>query len=113
MNKKSVILLLSALLIGSGSAYAAEGKVVILSPADGATVDSYYSFKLKYEAEPGPNGDHLHLNIDGKRVDIIRQLKGNVEVGPLPVGKHEVCLAVNTKAHVPTGVEKCISVTSQ
>lgn len=113
MNKKNSMFLLMALLIGSASAYAAEGKVVILSPSDGATVDSYYSFKLKYEAEPGPNGDHLHLNVDGKRVDIIRRLKGEVEVGPLPVGKHEVCLAINTKAHVPTGVEKCINVASQ
>lgn len=113
MNKKNVMFPLIALLIGCGSAYAAEGKVTISSPVDGATVDSYYSFKLKYEAEPGPNGDHLHLNVDGKRVDIIRRLKGDVEVGPLPVGKHEVCLAVNTKAHVPTGVENCINVTSQ
>lgn len=107
---KSVILVF---LCGSGLAFADAGKVTIFSPADGAVVDSYDKTELKYEATTGPNGDHLHLNVDGKRVDVIRQLKGSVMVDALPPGKHQICLAVNTKAHVPTGVEKCINVTSK
>ena len=102
-----------ALLIGSGAALAAEGKVVISSPQNGATVSQNDNVELTYEATPGPNGDHLHLNVDGKRVDVIHQLKGKTQVGMLPPGKHHVCLAVNTSAHVPTGVEGCIDITSK
>ncbi len=102
-----------ALYLSSSIAFSAAGKVTISSPAEGATVESTQAFKLSYEADPGPNGDHLHLNVDGKRVDVIHQLKGTTEVGPLAPGMHTVCLAVNTRSHVPTGVEKCINVTSK
>lgn len=54
---------------------------------------------------------YLHLNVDGKRVEVIHQLKGEAVVDPLPSGKHHICLAVNTKAHVPTGTEGCVDVT--
>jgi hypothetical protein len=99
-----------ALVLGSGSVFAEEGKVTIMSvtPAVPYTNDK---IKLTYEAVLGPNGDHLHLNVDGKRVDIIRQLKGTAEVGPLPAGKHHICLAINTVSHVPTGAEGCTDVT--
>jgi len=112
MNKIPHTLMFAALL-AAGVALAAEGKVTISSPADGATVSSTTATQLSYEAIPGPDGDHLHLNIDGKRVDVIRQLKGTTEFGPLPPGKHQVCLAVNTSSHVPTGVEGCINVTAK
>lgn len=100
-------------LLGSGSVLAAEGKVTITSPANGTTVGQYDNVELNYEAVPGANGDHLHLNLDGKLVDIIRPLKGKASAGTLSPGKHHICLAVNTKAHVPTGVESCIDVTSK
>ena len=93
--------------------FAAGGKVTITSPADGAMAGSGDKIKLSYEVVPGPEGDHLHLNVDGKRVDVLRQLKGNTEIDPLAPGKHQICLAVNTKAHVPTGVEGCVNVTSK
>jgi len=112
MNKIPQTLVFTALL-AAGAALAAEGKVTISSPADGATVSSTAKIKLSYEAIPGPDGDHLHLNVDGKRVDVIRELKGTTEFGPLSPGKHQVCLAVNTKSHVPTGVQGCVNVTSK
>jgi hypothetical protein len=34
-------------------------------------------------------------------------------VDTLSPGKHQICLAVNTKGHVPTGVEECINVISK
>jgi hypothetical protein len=34
-------------------------------------------------------------------------------VDTLSPGKHHICLAVNTKGHVPTGVEECINVISK
>lgn len=105
--------LLFTLMLGSGGAYAQEGMVNILSPSDGAMVSSSDKIVLKYQADPGPDGDHLHLNVDGKREEVIHSLKGVTEVNPLPPGRHHVCLAINTRGHVPTGVEGCINVTSR
>ncbi len=108
---KLVCALVATLLVGSGSAFAADaGKVRITSVAP----DIPYAkdkIMLKYEATPGAEGDHLHLNVDGKRVDILHALKGTAEVQPLPSGKHHICLALTTTAHVPTGAEDCRDVT--
>jgi hypothetical protein len=102
-----------AVLLAAGTALAAEGQVTITSPADGATVSSTSQINLSYQAVLGPDGDHLHLNVDGARVDVLRQTSGTTEVGPLSPGKHEICLAVNTASHVPTGVQGCVNVTAQ
>lgn len=102
-----------ALLLGSGGAFAADGKVTISSPPNGATFTQHDNIDLNYEATPGIDGDHLHLNVDGKRVDVIHPMKGTAHVGMLNPGKHHICLAINTRGHVPTGVEACIDVTSK
>lgn len=103
----------ATLLFGSSVAFPVGGGVTITSPPDGFTVDSRDAFRLSYEAEPREEGEHLHLNVDDRRVEVVRPLKGNVSVGPLPRGRHKVCLVINTKAHTPTGVEQCINVTSK
>lgn len=114
MNKKILRPALFACLFVSGMVFASSGKITINSPADGATVSSSEKIKLSYEADPGPEGDHLHLNVDGKRMDVLRQLKGgSAEIDALAPGKHQICLLVNTRAHVPVGIEKCISVTAK
>lgn len=110
MNAKILIPVMLAFLLGWGSAFAAEGKVTINSVTPATPYDKD-NIILKYEAMPGPDGDHLHLNVDGKRVDVIHQLKGTATLDPQPSGKHHICLAINTKAHVPTGVEGCVDVT--
>ncbi|HXW64539.1 MAG TPA: hypothetical protein VEK74_05615 [Burkholderiaceae bacterium] len=112
MNKRiSKIALLSLLFASSGAI--ADGKVTITSPADGAMVDSKSAVKVSFEADPGKEGDHLHLYADGKKIDVIHQLKGTAEVPALAPGPHKICLAVNTKAHVATGAEGCVNVTSK
>ncbi len=110
MKTRTLVSLTLAALFASASALAAEGKVTIssISPKDPYDKDK---ITLTYEADPGPNGDHLHLNVDGKRVDVIRPLKGTATFGPLASGKHHVCLAVNTASHVPTGTEGCVDIT--
>ena len=113
VNSNILSLIIVTFLLGANLAFADTGKVTIISPADGAMVDSYDKTAVKYEATTGPEGDHLHLNVDGKRVDVIHQLKGTAMVDALPPGKHQICLAINTKGHVPTGVEGCINVTSK
>lgn len=110
MKTRTLVSIFLAALFACGSALAAEGKVTISSvtPKDPYAKDK---ITLVYEAMPGPNGDHLHLNVDGKRIDVIHDLKGSTTFGPLPSGKHHICLAVNTASHVATGAEGCVDVT--
>lgn len=102
-----------ALLLASAQVYAAGGNITITSPMNGAQVSPHDQVELNYEAVLGPDGDHLHLYVDGKRIDVIRPVKGMATVGMLPPGNHHVCLEVNTKAHVPTGVERCVDLISK
>lgn len=97
----------------SASFAAAEGKVNILSPMDGATLDSKEKSTIKFDVTPNAGGDHLHLYVDGKRVDVIHEFKGSEELDPLSPGRHRICLEVNTRAHVSTGLENCINVTAK
>lgn len=113
MNTQILAPVFFAFLLGSASAFAATGSVTISSPADGAVVTPKDDIEISYEAVPGPEGDHLHLYLDGKRVDVLHPMKGKAEVGMLDPGKHQICLAVNTKGHVATGAEKCIDITSK
>ena len=96
-----------------GQAYSADGSITISSPANGAMVSSNSKVSITYAAMLGPTGDHLHLYVDGKRVDVLRQIKGSTEIDALPAGKHHVCLTVNTSSHAPTGVETCVDITAQ
>jgi hypothetical protein len=112
MNMKNKILLaiLTAILFVPSMVIAAPGKITILSPADGATVEPGFTFKLKYKAVPGTNGNHLHLIVDGKMVAMIHDLNGTTDIWPQTPGKHKICLSIQTKEHAPTGVEQCIDV---
>lgn len=110
MNNKILISAFFISLFTPALVFAVVGKVTILSPVSGAMISSKDKLSVKYEASPGTDGDHLHLNIDGKRIDIIHNMKGSVEITPLTAGKHNICLLVNTKAHVPTGAQSCIDV---
>lgn len=111
MDTRILAPLFFTFLLVSANALAAPGMVTISSPMNGAMVSKDTKVELNYEAVPGPDGDHLHLNLDGKRIDIIHQMKGTAEVGMLEPGKHHICLAINTKGHVPTGAEGCVNVT--
>ncbi len=112
MNQKILFAMSVVLCSASSLALAADAKVTITSPANGATVKAAEKMKLTYEAVPGPDGDHLHLYVDGKRVDVIRELKGTTEVALSP-GSHHVCMQVNTKGHSPVGSETCIDVSAK
>lgn len=102
-----------ALMLISTNVLAAAGKVTISSPMDGAMVSRDANVELSYEAVPGSDGDHLHLYLDGKRIDIIHPMKGTADAGMLEPGRHHICLTMNTKGHVPTGAEACIDVISK
>lgn len=91
-------------------AMAAEGSVTITSPEDGSVLDIMEQNKIIYDVAPGPRGDHVHVYVDNKEVGILRQLKGSYTFETLSAGKHEICIKVVNKAHVPIGLERCINV---
>ena len=113
MNTRILAPLFYASLLVSTCALAADGKVTILSPANDAMVSTDAKVELSYEATPGSDGDHLHLYLDGKRIDVIHPMKGTAEVGMLKPGKHHICMTVNAKGHAPVSPETCIDVTAK
>lgn len=110
---KRTIAAILAVLLPLAAALAAEGSVTISSPKDGATLDVMEQNKLSYSVEPGPRGDHVHVYVDGKEVDILRALKGTYTLPTLEPGKHELCVKVVNRAHVPIGIQDCVHVTVQ
>lgn len=106
-------LLLAAIAGLPLAATAADPSVTIESPAEGARLDAMAQTKLVYRVEPGPQGDHTHLYVDGRETAILRPLKGSHVLATLAPGAHDICIKVVNKAHTPIGVEKCIKVTVQ
>jgi hypothetical protein len=104
-------LLLGCSLILSASVHA-QGKVVITSPTEGATLDVMAENRLVYEVDPGPRGDYVHVYVDGE-VGILRKLKGSYLLEGLPAGKSVICVKVVNKARVPVGIEQCVQVTAR
>jgi hypothetical protein len=113
MDNRFLCYALPAFLFVSAAALADEGKVTFLAPVDGAVVNTKDKVTVFYEAELGPKGNHLHLYLDGHRVDVLRQTKGSADIDIKKAGKHEICLEIETSWHFSTDVRKCISVTAQ
>lgn len=114
MRRLPAFTLLLALMSGAAvlapAAMAAEGSITIDSPKDGAKLDAMNQNKLVYAVVPGPGGDHVHVYVDGKETGILRQLKGSYTLETLAAGKHEICIKVANKAHVPIGLQRCVTV---
>jgi len=94
-------------------AVAAEPKIDIISPVDGAKLDVMEQNKLDYNITPGGGGDHIHLYMDGKETALLRQMKGSYTLESLAPGNHEICIKIVNKNHTPIGVERCIKVTAE
>lgn len=92
------------------SAVAAEPHVTIRSPADGAKWDALAQNRIDYEVVPGSRGDHVHVYVDGREVDILRKLSGSHPMESLTPGPRTICIKVVNKAHVAIGVEQCVKV---
>ena len=112
MNRKPFLAVLAlGLFLAAPSSSFGQGKALIISPADGATLDALDEIRLAYEVDPGPRGDHAHLYVDNKEVAILRKLKGSYLLETPSPGKHGLCVKVVNKAHVPIGIGQCIQVT--
>lgn len=82
----------------------------ITFPPDGAKLDAMSQNRIDYEVNPGPRGSHIHLYVDNEEAAILRKLSGSHALESLPLGAHSLCIKLVNKAHVPIGVEQCISV---
>ena len=112
--KKLLSLLVMLAATGFATQVLAEdASVVITAPANGAKLDSMAQNKVSYEVVPGPQGDHVHLYVDGKQMAVIRQLKGSYTMETLAPGSREICIKVVNKNHTPIGVQQCVNVTVQ
>jgi len=94
----------------AGQAQSAAASVTINEPQDGAEVASGKPVTLKYQVVPGPQGDHVHVYVNGTEVAILRELTGSYTVGVLPAGRNELAIKVVNRAHVPIGVESSVTV---
>ena len=108
-----IMLLLVLASFAAPPATAAEPKINIISPVDGAKLDVMEQNKLDYNITPGGGGDHIHVYTDGKETALLRQMKGSHMLESLAPGKHEICIKIVNKNHTPIGVERCIKVTAE
>ena len=110
-NLSKLVFIFSSL--AASLAMAADAKIDIISPADGAKVDAKSHVTLSYEITRGGGSDHAHLYVDGREATLLRQEKGSYTLDLLEPGVHQICAKMVDKNHTPTGVERCIKVTAQ
>lgn len=109
----NLALLYFFLICVSSNSRADMGIITIFTPANESTFSQHDNVVLSYEAALGTYGDNIHLFIDGWHEGILRQPKGNANLGKLNPGIHKICLTINTTEQAPTGVENCVIVTSK
>lgn len=102
---------LLSLPLAAAAAAGAEGHARIKAPAEGAVFERTSGIKLVYHVAPGPKGHHVHVHLDGTEHGILRRLRGVYGFPPLSPGRHELCVKVVNRAHVPIGVQECVNVT--
>ncbi len=110
-NLSMLVLILAS--IAAPLAAAAESKIDISSPVDGAKLDTKAQNKLDYNVTLGGDGDHIHVYVDGKQVALLRQMKGSHTLESLAQGNHEICIKIVNKNHTPIGVDRCVKVMAQ
>ncbi|MDH5728171.1 MAG: hypothetical protein OEZ58_04230 [Gammaproteobacteria bacterium] len=98
------------LTIINSNAYANSGTVKIESPKDGDTLYSSRENVVKYQANLGSRGNHMHIWVDGEKGPSQRALQGAYTLPTISPGKHAIIIKVVDKGHVPTGPEHAIFV---
>lgn len=83
-----------------GVAWAQDGSVKITSPKNHEVIKGA-SFTVKFEFEKRGRGDHIHVFVDGKLYDVIKEGNATCEVEDLGSGVHSIMLQVFTSEHQP------------
>ena len=125
MNKMLIVIFTACLMLtacGKGNNSASMsgdagmkggGSIDIMSPADGATVKANEPVELKYKVVKSPEGNHVHISVDGGKPDVVKQMEGTHEVGPLSPGDHTITIMEVTSNHSPTGNKAMIHVKAE
>ena len=87
----------------------AVSKIDIISPAEGAKLDTKAENKLDYNTTLGGDGDHIHVYVDNRRVAMLNQTKGSYSFDYLDKGKREICIRIVNKNHTAIGVERYVT----
>ena len=110
--KRILFLTLSLLLFGGMHYHALaqeNGKVTIISPKDGETLQASSIVVLEVEVDNGIEGDHIHLYIDGYFEAIIKE--ESYKMKGLPKGEHSIVVKLATKRHKELGPEDTVKFT--
>lgn len=107
-NLSMLVLILSS--FSAAPAMAAGSSIDIISPVDGAKLNSKAQNKMDYNITLGSDGNHIHVYVDGKQVALLRQMKGSYTFDSLAQGKREICIKIVNAGHTPIGVERCVKV---
>ena len=98
----------------AASSSAETGSVTILAPKDGAVLASGTGVKLTYNVHLSPNGNHLHIYVDGNSPIIDRDVSGcpcSLTLPTLAPGPHQVAVKEATVIHHLTGVQSTVKFT--
>ncbi len=89
-----------------------KGYIKIIAPQDGKVLKSERGDKLKYDVQLSPDGNHLHVYVDGNKPIIDHKVKGcpcAITLPPLSPGKHTVAIKEATKHHHLTGLASSVT----
>lgn len=93
---------------------AAAGAITILSPANGAVLQSGAENKLEFNVQLSPRGNHVHIYVDDRDPIVDRNVAHcpcSVVLPKLAPGKHTIVVKEATVSHAMTGVESTVTTT--
>lgn len=88
-----------------------EGIITIISPKNGAVLNSGSNIKLTYDVHLSPSGNHLHIYVDGHDPIIDRDVSNcpcSLTLPHLSPGKHRISVKEAMVNHVLTGVQSSV-----
>jgi hypothetical protein len=116
MNQLKNLFIGLALVILAGPVLAADsaGSITIISPANGAMLQSGSGDKLEFNVHLSPNGNHVHIYVDDQSPIVDRDIHNcpcSIDLPDLSPGKHTIAVKEATVSHALTGVEGSTTVT--
>jgi len=91
-----------------------DGTISVVTPANGALLDSGSGIRLTYKIQLSPSGNHLHVYVDDQPPIIDRNVSGcpcSLELPDLSSGMHLVTVKEARSNHSLTGVTTSVSFT--
>ena len=109
------VIAVSALYMGV--LHAAEmDPIQVMSPKDGSMIMAGTAVKLTYNIKLSPEGNHLHVYVDGQKPIVDRDVTNcpcTIDLPALSPGLHKIMIKEARADHSLTGVETLVMVTAQ